>query len=208
MHLNGSHVAALLFKIKAAVRLRGSKTYTDEAAYWMITQGLRKVEPAPVHAIDYSTAAARKNDLNNLIAGQGGVPGLRTRAGSSCPKVDSPTQTDMSVLYEAMHACRPVYNIVSEHFYQYYADPVEPSIAPKSLQRLRDHGKLSVLLQYCEGLRRAVAVSETQAAALEQKRQDSNTNHTAGIHCEQEGSQPQKSMLSCPPVFLSQNSPL
>lgn len=165
-----SHVAALLFKIEAAVRICGSKTCTDEAAYWMITRGQRKVEPAPVHAIDYSTAAAKKSGLDK---NRSGVPGLRTRAGSSCPKGDDPIHTDMSVLYEAMHACRSVYNVSSEQFYQHYADPIEPSVVPKSLLCLHDNGKdgceLSVLVQHCEGLSHMVAVSEAQAATLEKK---------------------------------------
>ncbi len=72
---------------------------------------LRKVKPAPVYAIDYSTAAARKNNLDKLILGEGGVPGMRTHAGSTCLKADDPTHTDMAVLYQAMHACQSAYNI-------------------------------------------------------------------------------------------------
>ena len=38
-----SHVGALLFAIKAAVKLRNSKTVTEEKAYWMLPNAVKKV---------------------------------------------------------------------------------------------------------------------------------------------------------------------
>lgn len=176
-----THVAALLFKIEAAVKIRGSKTCTDVAAYWMLPANLNKVEAAATHNIDYSSAAAKKKEFDKLISGEGGVPRIRTRVGDTCPKADDPTHTDKSLFLKALHTCKAVHNIGSEEYYRHYADPVKPCIVPKSLQLLRDPGKdgceLSVLHQYCEGLRHTVAVSETQAAAVEKKtRQQHKSN--------------------------------
>jgi len=43
-----THVAALLFAIEASVRIRQSKTCTEEKAYWMLPSSLNKVSYSPV----------------------------------------------------------------------------------------------------------------------------------------------------------------
>lgn len=83
-----------------------------------------------------------------------------------------PTLSDLSPLLQTLFThSKAVCLSVMEDYYHHYADPVQPCVVPKSLLRLRDPGKdgceLSVLQQHCEGLARVVAVTETQAAAVE-----------------------------------------
>ena len=43
-----SHVASLMFYIDAAVRIRDSKTVTQEKLYWILPSALDKVDYVPV----------------------------------------------------------------------------------------------------------------------------------------------------------------
>ena len=55
-----THVGALLFKIEAAVRIRGKKTVTDVPAYWKIPAGINKVHGEVAHKIDFTSAKAQR----------------------------------------------------------------------------------------------------------------------------------------------------
>lgn len=49
-----THVTALLFWIDAAVKLRDSKTLTEEKAYWLLPSTVKKVEYKQVRDIDFT----------------------------------------------------------------------------------------------------------------------------------------------------------
>ena len=55
-----THVAALLFRVEAAVRIRETKTVTQEKAYWLLPTCTKEVTPAPVCDIDFSSAKKRR----------------------------------------------------------------------------------------------------------------------------------------------------
>lgn len=59
-----SHVGALLFFVEATVRIRDSKTVTDEKAYWMLPSR-KSIQYAEVVDIDFTSPATlkRKFDL-------------------------------------------------------------------------------------------------------------------------------------------------
>ncbi|XP_041378713.1 uncharacterized protein LOC121390961 [Gigantopelta aegis] len=48
-----THVAALLFAIEATIKIRDSKTVTDEKAYWLLPGGVKGVSYQELHNIDY-----------------------------------------------------------------------------------------------------------------------------------------------------------
>ena len=58
-----SHVASLMFYIDAAVRIRDSKTVTQEKAYWMLPSALDKVDYVPVSDMDFSSPSTKKRKL-------------------------------------------------------------------------------------------------------------------------------------------------
>lgn len=53
-------VAALLFLIEATVKLRDSKTVTQEKACWMLPTGMSKLEYKECREIDFTAAKTYK----------------------------------------------------------------------------------------------------------------------------------------------------
>ncbi len=160
-----THVGALLFKIEAAVRIRGKKTVTDVPAYWKIPCGINKVHGEVGYKIDFTSAAAQRTALDRVISDNSPMPGLRTRASRHTPPA---TLDDLSSLLPVLHKHRAVCMSTMDAYYHSYADPVQPAVMPKPLQdRLRDphfdQAPLSVLLQHCETVKDIAAVTKEQA---------------------------------------------
>ncbi len=100
------------------------------------------------------------------------MSGIRTCSVSVNSCSHEPTLSDLSPLLQIIHTqTRAVCLSGMEEYYHHYIDPVKPHVVPKSLQHLRDPGKdecnLHDLLQHCNTLTHLVAVTETQAAAVE-----------------------------------------
>ena len=55
-----SHVRALLFAIEASVKIRNTKTVTEEKAYWMLPQAVKNVEYKRAQNIDFTSAKTNK----------------------------------------------------------------------------------------------------------------------------------------------------
>jgi hypothetical protein len=51
-----SHIGALLFSIEAAIKIRNSKTVSEEKAYWMLSNAVNKVGYKSVRDIDFTSA--------------------------------------------------------------------------------------------------------------------------------------------------------
>lgn len=62
-----SHVGAMLFAIEATVKVRDSKTVTQEKAYWLLPSGIKKVEYKTIREIDFKGANSKKRELDRKI---------------------------------------------------------------------------------------------------------------------------------------------
>nr|XP_033472634.1 uncharacterized protein LOC117250755 [Epinephelus lanceolatus] len=166
------HVAALLYKIDTAVRLRGTLIPTDVSAYWLVPSNVNKVRGAAGDTIDYTTGAARKKALDQSTSGLHQSPsGLRTHVGEKV--IPMRTLGDPKCTHRH-YARSQVWTLFCAGGIQpHLCRPCQLCILPKSLLRLRnskmDGCELSVLLKHCEGLRHLVAVTTTEAASLERK---------------------------------------
>ena len=116
-----THVGALLFKIEAAVRIRGKKAVTDVPAYWKIPAGINKVHGKVAHKIDFISAKAQRIALDRVINDNSPMPGLRTRASRHTPQA---TLDDLSSLLPVLHKHRAVCMSTMETYFHDYADPV------------------------------------------------------------------------------------
>lgn len=146
-----THVGALLFKIEAAVRIRGKKTVTDVPAYWKIPSAINKVHGEVAYKMDFTSAKAQRIALDRVINDNSPMPGLRTRASRHIPQA---TLDDLSSLLPVLHKHRAVC--------------MSTAVMPKPLKDcLRDpqfdHAPLSVLLQHCETVKDIAAVTKEQA---------------------------------------------
>ena len=63
-----THVAALLFAIEATVKVRDSKTVTEEKAYWLLPGGVKGVTYSEVSDIDFTSAKTKKKLLDISIS--------------------------------------------------------------------------------------------------------------------------------------------
>lgn len=62
-----THIAALLFAIDATVRIRDSKTVTDEKAYWLLPATMKSVEYKKVQDIDFTSAVTAKRKFTSTL---------------------------------------------------------------------------------------------------------------------------------------------
>ena len=58
-----SHVGAVLFYIETQVKIRESKTVTDEKAYWILPASMSKVQSKSTAEIDFTSAKSKKRKL-------------------------------------------------------------------------------------------------------------------------------------------------
>ncbi|XP_034066573.1 uncharacterized protein LOC117542824 isoform X4 [Gymnodraco acuticeps] len=68
-----SHVGAVLFAIKAGVKMRETASCTTEKCKWLMPSHVKKIPAAPVAMIDFSSAKSKKQNLDDAIAGRTGM---------------------------------------------------------------------------------------------------------------------------------------
>ncbi|XP_061686948.1 uncharacterized protein LOC133506633 isoform X3 [Syngnathoides biaculeatus] len=62
-----SQVASLLFWVEANIRIRDSKTVTQEKAYWKLPTPVNDVEYGPIGEIDFISAKTKRHQLRNAL---------------------------------------------------------------------------------------------------------------------------------------------
>ena len=60
-----THIAALLFAIQASIKLRDSKTVTEEKAYWLLPTSVKGVTYKECRDIDFTSAKSMKKKLDS-----------------------------------------------------------------------------------------------------------------------------------------------
>ena len=63
-----THIATLLFAIDTTVKIRDSKTVTQEPAYWLLPATHREVRYREVGDIDFTSVLTKKKKLDEAIA--------------------------------------------------------------------------------------------------------------------------------------------
>nr|XP_054755271.1 uncharacterized protein LOC129261235 [Lytechinus pictus] len=98
-----THVCAVLFYLETKVRIRDSKTVTQEAAYWKMPSARREVQYMPVHKIDFTSAQSQKRKLDDFVHDS------RVRGPSHChtvqPAAPQPTVDEINDLFTALNTC-------------------------------------------------------------------------------------------------------
>ena len=79
------HSAKLLFAIDARVKIRDSKTVTQEPAYWLLPAARREIQYREVGEIDFTSAQMKKKNLEDSVAS-----GLETSPLAASPRVREP----------------------------------------------------------------------------------------------------------------------
>ena len=128
-----SHVASLMFYIDAAVRIRDSKTVTQEKAYWMLPSALDKVDYVPVSDMDFSSPSTKKRKLDknieSLDSGDNGADKAIVILSSQKKKmhIPKPTDTEIEQFFEEIskNNCKPaILSIVPPYSKNYIPSPL------------------------------------------------------------------------------------
>ncbi len=88
-----SHIASLLFAIESGVRIRDSMTVTQKKAYWVMPNGVKEVQYAPVRDINFlgKKRSAAKLASSDFRASPSPVPSPVTTSPSSSSRASSVT---------------------------------------------------------------------------------------------------------------------
>ena len=100
-----SHVGALLFYVEAAVRIRDSKTVTQEKAYWLLPSAHKDVEYKEVADIDFIAYETLKRKMDYQIDNGSKNPKSQTQIESCLEKNGDPTDQDVLDFYTALSKC-------------------------------------------------------------------------------------------------------
>ncbi|XP_062603415.1 uncharacterized protein LOC134265178 [Saccostrea cucullata] len=176
-----SHVGALLFYVDAAVKIKNSKTVTEEPAYWKLPSGLQKVQYKPIKDINFQSAKAMKKTLEDNIT-TGNTP--RRAGGIMLPDVPPPTEGQISTFLRKLHSnnTKSVILTVKEEFSNAYVPKCTEEAFPTLLSELysEEYEKLSKdeCLAKCEDIFASLCVTEEQCKFTEEETRDQSSNKT------------------------------
>ena len=132
-----SHVGALLFAVEATVKIRESKTVTQEKAYWLLPTGNQAIEYKPVRNIDFRSSKTLKRQLDTSIA-CGLTP--KTPDRKQLPDIPEPSASELQTLFRSIHETdkKPaILSIIPEFANNYVPTPMTDKF-PMVLTELRD----------------------------------------------------------------------
>jgi hypothetical protein len=160
-----------LFAIEASVKIRNSKTVTEEKAYWMLPTTVNKVEFKRVKDIDFTSAKTKKKQLDQAIAEDSPInPGPRQR---KMPTAPEPTAEELKKFYTDLSksGTRPAILSVVPQFAQSYRpealDKKYPAILSELYSAECGSYQKDVLLKHCEETFSSVVVTEEEAVNCE-----------------------------------------
>ena len=176
-----SHIGALLFYIDAAVKIKKSKTVTEEPAYWKLPSGLQKVQYKPVKDLNFQSAKAMKKSLDiNIIAGN--TP--KRLRGMALPDVPLPTEGEISTFLRKLHSSKTASAIltVKEEFSSSYVPKCTEAAFPPLLSELYDETCETLskceCLSKCEDIFASMSVTNEQCELTEIETRNHSTNKT------------------------------
>lgn len=161
-----THIAAMLFSIEATVKVRESRTVTEEKAYWL-PASMKGVSYAKIEDIDFTSAKMKKRNLDSQFsdtpATQRGIGILKT--------VEKPSPSDVTEFLRQLSQTGAKSAILSVT--NSFQDPFLPTIQeqrfPKLLTELLNQDLLTAqfaeILTYCENLK--IEVTPEEASAVE-----------------------------------------
>ena len=168
-----SHVGALMFYIEAAVRIRESKTVTQEKAYWLLPSAHKEVEYKEVVSIDFTAPKTAKRKLDCKIS--------EPNESSNQPKViknvscydkyKAPTTVELDTFYELLSKCgsKPAILSIITPYSKDYAPKLLKEDYPKILTELYDLNAVdqnyTELLKTCESIK--IEITKEQAVTVE-----------------------------------------
>ena len=183
-----THVAALLFAIEAAVRIREIKSVTAEKAYWMLPSSLDKVKYSPVSEIDFDSPQSKKQCLDKQIKVDGKVPVKHTNR--QIAAVPAPSENEITNFYSMISQSntKPAVLSLVAPFSDRYIPACFSEKFPKLMTEYynEDAWRLPTfdeLMQYCKTLQFNISqeqIDNVEEATREQANSEAWYNFKAG----------------------------
>ena len=183
-----SHVASLMFYIDAAVRIRDSKTVTQEKAYWMLPSALDKVDYVPVSDMDFTSPSTKKRKLDknieSLDSGDNGADKAIVILSSQKKKmhIPKPTDTEIEQFFEQIskNNCKPaILSTVPPYSKNYIPSPLTENF-PQVMTELNEPKTFTLtfneLLEHCESV--SLKVTKKQYEAVEKATKQQSASQT------------------------------
>ena len=168
-----SHVGALLFYVEAAVRIRDSKTVTQEKAYWLLPSAHKDVEYKEVADIDFTPPKTLKRKMDYQIDNGSKNPKSQTQRKSCFERYGDPTNQDVSDFYTALSKCgsKPAILSIISPYSKNYVPKLPNDTYPKTLTDLYDLNTVDKnyleLSKLCDNTE--LTVTQEQVATVERE---------------------------------------
>lgn len=165
-----THVAATLFAIEAAVKVRDSKTVTETKSYWL-PASVKGVSYSTINNIDFISAKSKKRNLDLQLQGSP-VP----QRGYTDKIVPKPSVDDISSFLKNLSvagANSAILTVVSPYSDRFIPQPLHTKF-PQVLHELADETTFSMnygeLLDHCN--RVEITLKQEECDAVEAATQD------------------------------------
>lgn len=151
-----THIASLLYAVDGTVRVRDSRTVTQEPAYWLLPASVKKVSYAEVRDINFSSAKAMKkqfeSQFDNVSAAPSPVPASTKKAKKT---INPPTDDDLQVFYRNLHGTGK--KSVVPGYADHYIPKTLSTRFPPDLTALRDNAAITLnfkeLMDKCNAIK-------------------------------------------------------
>ena len=156
-----THIAATLFWVDATVRIRETKTVTQEKAYWMLPTGVKKIAYSQLSDIDFTSAKSKKVLLDKHINNE------KVKTVQRNVTVSTPTPDELDSFFKelSMAGSKPaILSLIPQYSDQYIPAPLSKQF-PAVLTDLCNHDSFNLefddLKHKCDNIK--VTVNEEEA---------------------------------------------
>ncbi|XP_051801043.1 uncharacterized protein LOC127533052 isoform X2 [Acanthochromis polyacanthus] len=137
------HVGAVLYALETGVRMRQSVACTDEKSKWLMPTHLDKIPVAPVSDIDFSSARAKKQQLDDAISCS--TTEAKKMPAKPCPPVAKGSETYKKFFEELSRNCpKSAALITNEAYYKNFIPKSATSMLPKPIMDCRTKDTVSL----------------------------------------------------------------
>lgn len=163
-----THIATLLFAVDTTVKIRDSKTVTQEPAYWLLPATHREVRYREVGEIDFTSALTKKKQLDEAIA-SGSPVSSRVRQ----PKnIAAPSHAELDSFFRGLSLgdTKPVVLSLlppySDGFVPKQAQVNFPAVLSDMFQDELYKQPFHVVLEKCSSVTLAVTLQQAEAVEM------------------------------------------
>ena len=166
-----THVAALLFFVDATVRIRDSRTVTQDPAYWLIPKSLKSVEYNEIRGINFTSAKTMKRKFDALVVTP--TPQVQQMSITKNTKkvIPAPTDDEMKHFLDSIHKIgrRTALLSVMKDYSDNFVPHSESMKLPLKLGNIRDQTSAEMsyteLIDLCEKI--VIKISEEEVRNVE-----------------------------------------